>query len=209
MILDTNAEYTEKMLETAVKAASSAGEILKKGFGTSFSVETKTGVHDLFTEYDQAAEDAILDCIGKKFPDHSFLSEESGLTEHEGGTVRWIIDPIDGTLNFCHSISHFAVSIAAELRGEILCGVVYNPVTGEMFRARRGAGAWLNDKELHVSTAKELKQSVLAIGFPFNTEFDPGHCISCFAKVAEQGAIIHLTVPPSCSVNPDSSLRKE
>lgn len=179
---------TKVLLDAAVEAAIKAGEVLKDGFGTSFSVSIKSGAHDLVTEYDKAAEKAVISRLKKQFPDHAFLSEEAGLSEHGGESVRWIIDPIDGTLNFCHSIPYFAVSIGAEHDGRLLCGVVFNPVTDELFFARKGGGAWLNDKKLQVSRTEGLKKAVLAIGFPFNTEADPGHCISRFARVAGEGA---------------------
>ncbi len=178
------------LLDAAVGAAAEAGKILVEGFGTSFAAKTKSGVHDLVTEYDKTAEQCIIDKLKERFPGHSFLGEETGLSESAEGkeAIRWIIDPLDGTLNFCHAIPYFAVSIAAENSGGLLVGVVYNPVTAEMFTARKGGGTQLNGKPLNVSMTAELKDSVLAIGFPFDTTRDPDHCITRFARVAGTGA---------------------
>jgi len=177
-----------KLLAAAVDAARGAGKILKDGLGTDFSRSTKSGPHDLFTEFDKLAEDLIESRLRRTFPSHAFLGEETGKTGMpESGNIRWIIDPIDGTLNFCRSIPYFCVSIAAECDGTILCGVILNPVTDELFTASRGGGAFLNGQRIHVSPTKGLRNTVMAIGFPFNTEGDPGHCLSYFAELGSRG----------------------
>lgn len=179
-----------ELLAVARKAALEAGELLKDGFGTSFQINNKEGKHNLVTEFDHKAERAIIDCIKSTFPDHTFLAEESGSSGAHADTVRWIIDPLDGTVNFAHSIPIFCVSIAAEWAGEILCGVIYAPMTNELFWGSKGEGAWLNDLPLKVSTTDSLEDAILVTGFPYNAWENPQHCIDHFARFIKMGVPI-------------------
>jgi len=136
----------------AMEAALQAGEILKSGFGTDYKISSKDSKNNLVTEYDHKSEKAIIEIIKSRFPDHKFLAEESGKSGAKGdNVVRWVIDPLDGTVNYAHSIPIFSVSVAAEFNGKILVGVVYNPMTNEVFTAREGQGAYLNGKPIRVS----------------------------------------------------------
>ena len=129
------------LLATAIEAARRAGDLLRQGFGTSFAISSKEGKHNLVTEYDQAAERAIIGCIADVWPGHTFLAEESGATGISADSVvQWIVDPLDGTVNFAHNIPIFSVSIAAALNGDVLCGVIYQPLLDELFTAARGHG---------------------------------------------------------------------
>jgi myo-inositol-1(or 4)-monophosphatase len=187
--MTTTNESPAQLLTVAVSAANEAGRILKDGFGTSFSKTRKTGAHDLITEFDKLAEDIIESHLKNAFPKHTFLGEETGQVGAIQSTgTRWIIDPIDGTLNFCRSIPYFGVSIAAEKNGAIVCGVIFNPITGEQFTATRNGGAYLNGKQLQVSLNSTLNSSVIAFGFPFNTEGNPDQCLSHFAAIGAKGA---------------------
>ena len=178
-----------QLLASAIQASTSAGNILKEGFGTTFSAAAKTGVHDLVTEFDKLAEDLIEARLRKAYPGHVFLGEEAGqIGQPHKGVVRWIIDPLDGTLNFCRSIPYFCVSVAAELDGRIICGVIYNPISGELFSAAKGCGAYLNGGRIYVSRVSLLQSAVLSYGLPFSTKGDPGHCLRHFANVASSGA---------------------
>ena len=135
----------EELTECAVFAALSAGKILKQGFGTSFEIFNKEGKNNLVTEFDKLSETRIIEIIHNKFPEHVFLAEESGNTGiMTDDKVRWIIDPLDGTVNFANNLPIFSVSIAAEFKGELLCGVVYHPILDELFVAKKGGGAFLN-----------------------------------------------------------------
>lgn len=176
----------EQLKLVALEAAFKAGELLKGGFGTSFKIENKEGKNNLVTEYDKASEACIIQEIRKNFPNHGFLAEESGSSA--GEEILWIIDPLDGTANFAHSIPWFAISIAATRGEEILCGVVFNPMTGELFTAEKGQGAFLNGQRLKVSQEQSLDHAMLGMGFPAKSLADnPLHCIDRLADFVAQG----------------------
>ena len=119
------------------------------------------------TDADTASEKVVIETIRKAFPAHTILAEESGLSR-AGAPYRWIIDPLDGTTNFAHSLGLFAVSIACAKEDDILCGVVLNPVTAELFSAVKGGGAELNGGPISVSDTARVADSLLATGFPYN-----------------------------------------
>lgn len=178
----------QDLLETAKSAAKTAGEILKEGYGTAFRIDNKQGRNNLVTEYDYAAEKAIITQIKERYPNHKFLAEESGET---GGTeideVIWVIDPLDGTVNFAHAIPIFAVSIAAWKKGELLCGVIYQPLLDELFYASKGEGAFLNGKRISVSESDDMHTSLLVTGFPYNVDKNPYDCVGTFVKIVLNG----------------------
>ena len=119
------------------------------------------------TEADLAAETTILEMLQSHFPQDNILSEEGG-DQDRVSSRTWIVDPLDGTTNFAHGFPFFAVSIALEVEKEIVLGVVYSPVLEEFFHARLGKGAFLNDRPIHVSRASELRESLVATGFPYD-----------------------------------------
>jgi myo-inositol-1(or 4)-monophosphatase len=170
----------------AIQAALRAGEELKRGFQTSYSITTKPGKHNLVTDYDTLAEEIILSMIHKEYPDHSVLAEESG-EELKSSTVTWIVDPLDGTVNFAHNIPVFSVSIAAAIENEVVCGVVYQPITGELFVAEKNKGSFLNGQPLKVSSVSSLDDSFLATGFPYNLNENPLGCIEHLLSVLRKG----------------------
>ena len=149
-----------------IGAAYHGGKILQTHFGKIFKI-SKKGVIDLVTEADIETEKRIIAIIQKKFPDHSILSEESGLKRY-GAKYQWIIDPLDGTTNFAQNVGQFAVSIAFAADGNVLVGVVLNPITGELFTAVIGEGAELNGRPIKVSNSKVVQESLLATGFPYD-----------------------------------------
>jgi len=124
-------ESLEIMLKNAIESAKIGGEILKEGYGTLYEISTKEGKNNIVTEYDLKSEKAIIANIKKYYPDHSILAEESGKSNSENSEYRWIIDPLDGTVNFSHNIPIFSVSIAVEKDGEIIIGVIYHPLLDE------------------------------------------------------------------------------
>lgn len=170
----------------AIDAALQAGEILRQGFGTVFSISQKEGKHNLVTEYDHLAEKSIISFLTKHVPDSCFLAEESGST---GSCVEnvWVIDPLDGTVNFAHQIPVFSVSIALEKKGKLFCGVVYQPITHELFVTEKGHGAFLNGKKLKVSETSVLSDALLCTGFPYNLHENPFHCIDHFVDILRLG----------------------
>ncbi len=169
----------------AIEAALAAGDILRQGFGTNFQVQSKSGHHNLVTEYDHKAEKAIINFIKENVPNSQFLAEESG--ESGSSDITWIIDPLDGTVNFAHGVPIFAVSIAVEVKGKVVSGVVYQPMTQELFVAELGKGAFMNGRKMDVTETPTLKQSILATGFPYNLEENPGDCIDHFVDILHAG----------------------
>ena len=180
---------SSELLNLAIIAALEAGGLLERGFGTLFEISSKPGKHNLVTEYDKLSEKTIIETISKKFPSHSFLAEESGASS-PGGSVTWIIDPLDGTVNFAKTIPIFCVSIAACVNKEVICGVVYQPITKELFFAEKGKGAFLNGKKLQVTKTTSLEDAFLSTGFPYNVDKNPLHCIEAFASIARLGSPI-------------------
>ncbi len=148
----------------------------------------KKGEIDLVTEADIQAEKAVLDILRRAYPDDSILSEEAG--EREQSSHRtWVIDPLDGTTNFAHAFPFFAVSIALEVRGKTVLGLVSNPYMNEHFEARAGAGAKLNAKPIRVSATRRVKDALIGTGFPYDVHEKPDRVMSLFRKmiVAAQG----------------------
>jgi myo-inositol-1(or 4)-monophosphatase len=153
--------------------ARQAGAILRDGYEKEHQVSYK-GVIDLVTEVDHASESFLIGEITRQFPDHSLLAEESGKLG-ERGAHHWLIDPIDGTVNYAHGIPIFCVSIAYAFDGTVTLGVVYDPMRDEMFSAERGRGATLNGRPLACSQTETLGRSLLVTGFPYdawNSEYD-------------------------------------
>ncbi|HQU45320.1 MAG TPA: inositol monophosphatase family protein [Pirellulales bacterium] len=145
------------------EAARVGGDVLLSWAGR-FGVREK-GPSDLVTEADLASQQAIREVLLGAFPDHGFLAEENEQIASRCDDYRWIVDPLDGTMNYVHAVPNFAVSIALEQRGEVVVGTVYDPVSGECFSAARGRGAWLNGKRLRASGATDLAQALVAVSF--------------------------------------------
>lgn len=178
------------MLRSTLLEATQAGatEILRF-FQKSFTVSNKEGVNNLVTEADHASEKAILAVIRKKFPDHQILAEESGKLVQDS-TYKWIIDPIDGTVNFAQGIPLNCVSIGIEYEGEIILGAVYNPHLNEFFVAEKGKGATLNEKPIRVSDKTETIKSCLVTGFPYTYINEPNGPIEVFERFVRKGVSV-------------------
>ena len=154
------------MLNFAVRVAGDAGRLLRDRLGSSIEIEHKGSI-DLVTDVDLASERLIREAISTYYPRHEILAEEGGLAE-SSSEYRWIVDPLDGTTNYAHGYLNFCVSIALEHCGEVVIGVVYDPMREEMFTAERGAGATLNNRAIRVSKTDDLMQSLLSTGFPYD-----------------------------------------
>jgi len=152
--------------QVALRAARAAGRIHLRWLNKTQTTR-KSNALDLVTEADKEAEAAVIATIRRAFPDHAILAEESGASEQQS-RHRWIIDPLDGTTNFAHGFPAFCVSIAYEHRGRVQLGVVFDALRKELFTARRGKGARLNDKPMRVSKANTLATALLATGFPYD-----------------------------------------
>jgi len=154
------------MLNIAVKAARRAGSMITRASEDigSLTINDKS-YNDFVTEVDVASERIIIDTLKEAYPSHSFLGEESGLSNDSENV--WIIDPLDGTTNFLHNYPQYAVSIALVQKGEITQAVVYDPNRNDLFTATKGQGAYLNDRRIRVSKKTKLKDSLIGTGFPF------------------------------------------
>jgi len=156
----------DQYLETARKAAQKAGLMLVQNIRSSREITYK-GKVDLVTNFDRQSQGIIHDSIKKDFPEHDIMAEE-GLRKEKGSDFRWIIDPIDGTTNYAHRFPVFSISIAVKKKGEVLVGLVLDPIRNELFTAKKGEGAYLNNQEIRVSCIEELDKSLLATGFPYD-----------------------------------------
>ena len=151
-----------------IAAARKAGRGLIRDFGELENLQvSKKGPADFVTTADQRTERILIEELSRTRPGYGFLVEEHGLIEGPDKSHRFIIDPIDGTTNFLHGIPQFAISIALEREGQLVSGLVFNPVTDELYVAEKGHGAYLNDKRLRVAARKNLSETLIASGAPF------------------------------------------
>jgi len=179
--------------QVAVKAAYQAAGILRSRFGNISRIYKKDAV-EIVTEADTESEKEIISCIRARFPEHSILSEEAG--QKDGNDeFRWVIDPLDGTVNFAHQVPIFCISIALTYRDDIVLGVVLNPVDGELYTALRGQGSQLNGRPIRVSTPTAVSESLLVTGFPYHVRkvFEPimaryGNCLKASQAVRRLGS---------------------
>jgi myo-inositol-1(or 4)-monophosphatase len=158
------------VLNFAIQTARDAGRILGEKFGRKIQISNK-GAIDLVTEADLASEKLIVERIQTYYPRHSILAEESGSTVAAGpekSDFRWIVDPLDGTTNYAHGYPCFCVSIGLEHQGQLVIGVIYDPIRDELFSAERGQGATLNGRRIRVSEVDQLSVALLCTGFPYD-----------------------------------------
>jgi myo-inositol-1(or 4)-monophosphatase len=188
----------DSIKRTAIAAAYQGAQVLRSRFGHISDIRKKAAA-EIVTEADTESEKQIISAIHAKFPDHGVLSEECGL-RNRSSEYQWIIDPLDGTLNFAHQVPIFCISIAVSRGDDIVLGVVLNPVNGELFSAERGKGAQLNGKPIHVSSVLKVSESLLVTGFPYDvyTFFDDviyryGTCLKAAQGTRRLGsAALHL-----------------
>jgi myo-inositol-1(or 4)-monophosphatase len=167
--------------ETAARAARESGKIIKDQFGKQKEIKFKGRINPV-TDVDLKSEEAIIDIIRSRFPDHDIITEESQLAL-SGSPYRWIIDPLDGTVNYSHDYPVAAVSVALEIQGTVEIGIVYNPIREEFFHAVKGQGAFLNDEPIHVSKIDTLEKSLLATGFPYDIRERPDNNLAQFNRL--------------------------
>jgi len=161
------------LLNVMIKAAQKAGRMLKRDFGEVERLQVSVkGPANFATAADHRAEEIVREELERARPGYGFLGEEGGAREGSDKSHRWIVDPLDGTLNFLHGIPHFAISIALEREGTIVAGVVYNPANDELFTAERGKGAFVNDQRLRVAARKRLADAVVACALPHPSRGD-------------------------------------
>ena len=174
--------------QTLLDAAHAGAAELKRYFNNPAlkTAYKDGGVNDLVTEADHASDKAIIGVIRAQFPNDFILSEETGNVPTDS-RVKWIIDPIDGTINFAHGIPICCVSIGVEKDGEMMMGVVYNPFLNELFFAEKGQGAFLNGEKIHVSTQADVAKSCLVTGFPYTYIDAHNGPLQCFERFIRQG----------------------
>lgn len=178
----------KKALTFAETTARSAGEILKLGFHKKKQIRYK-GVIDPVTEYDLKSEKHIVAALKKNYPDHGILSEE-GDNKKSTDQYRWVIDPLDGTVNYAHKMPVYAVSIALMENDDPIVGVVYDPEKDEMFSAVKNGGAFLNGKKISVSKESKLNRSLLATGFAYNIKKAKKNNLGTFARMMKQAQAV-------------------
>lgn len=183
-------EYMEKNLDpnylafVATQAVLEAGFALKQGFGTEFEISAKPGRQNIVTQYDHLSEKIILDKIKENFPSHTILAEEGGLSQKiDSETPLWIVDPLDGTSNFAHQIPLFSISVAVHYQGKGVFGIIYQPLTNELFIAVKDQGAFLNGKKMSVSQSKVLDDSLIQVGLPSHSTNQPTISIENLSKL--------------------------
>ena len=165
--------YISPALNVMIAAARKAGRPLIRDLGELENLQVSMkGPSDFVTNADKRTERILIEELSRARPGYGFLGEEGGAVEGPDKTHRFIIDPIDGTLNFLHGVPHFAISIALEREGQLVSAVVYNPATDDLFVAEKGHGAYLNDKRLKIAARKNLNEAVLATGVPFRGHGD-------------------------------------
>jgi myo-inositol-1(or 4)-monophosphatase len=157
---------TPKLLSALRRALAEGGRIVRRYAASGFDIGFK-GVANVVTTADRESERAILRILKGAFPDHGFLMEESG-ARASASPYRWVVDPLDGTVNFAHGVPVSCVSIAVDRAGEALAGGVLNPFSDELFLAVRGRGATLNGKKIRVSKTAEMIDALMATGFPYD-----------------------------------------
>ena len=168
-------------LDVAVRAAREGGSILHQGLGRAREVNHK-GFRDLVTELDLASQKKILGIIGEAFPDHRLIAEEGSQALDLSGPV-WIVDPLDGTTNFVHGLPIYGVSICLAVDGEPLVGAIFDPEREELFTARAGAGAALNDSPIRVTSISELDQALVVTGFAYDLEESLDRDLARFSRM--------------------------
>ena len=172
------------ILDYAKTMALEAGEIQLKLFRSQeLEIATKQNDFNVVTTADKASETIIIESINKIFPDHSILTEESGLSFKGNGDWEWVIDPLDGTTNYSAGLPWFNVSIGIKHKGETVVGVVYAPRLNEMFTAVKGQGAALNGKAIHPSETPVLTKAVVSTGFPYDKAVNPDNNLDNFKRI--------------------------
>jgi len=194
-------DIIQDYLSLAIEVAREAGDFAHRAQIGELQITTKTNEMDIVTQIDSRNERQIRDTVLARYPNHIFLGEELGASDEtpapfQGGgrevvdSVRWIIDPIDGTVNFAHGLPVWCVSVGVEVNGVVECGVIYNPNLNELFSVRRGNGAYLNGQRISVSKTSNPQHGLFVTGFPYNVHENPGSVIEQFVSFLSRGLLI-------------------
>jgi myo-inositol-1(or 4)-monophosphatase len=180
------------LITVMTRAADKAARRLRRDFGEVENLQvSKKGPADFVSAADLRAEQILREELSRARPDYGFLMEESGASPASGGSERcWIVDPLDGTSNFLHGLPHFCISIGLEDNGELVAGVIYDPLKDEMFAAEKGVGAYLNGRRIRVSSRSRLNEALIGTGTPFKGHGDaPTFLAEANAIMAETAGI--------------------
>ena len=173
-------------INVIIKACMKASRFLIRDFGEIENLQVSSKAPgDFVTSADKRTEKIIVEELQKAQPNYGILTEESGILNGSNNKNRWIIDPIDGTMNFLNGIPQFAISIGYEENDEIKCGVIFNPITNEMFCAEKGNGAYLNNSRIRVSNKKKFQESLLVTGGPKQTSKIKEKIFSEYIKISK------------------------
>jgi myo-inositol-1(or 4)-monophosphatase len=172
--------------QTLLDAINAGAKELKYFFNGKFAISHKEGINNLVTEADHASDKAIREVIKTAYPDHGIVSEESD-EKFSDSEYKWIIDPIDGTVNFANGIPICCVSIGLEFKGSMFMGAVFNPILNEFYFAEKGKGATLNGNPISVSNKTEVSSSCLVTGFPYTYLDHPNGPLEVFSKLIRKG----------------------
>lgn len=167
------------MITDLINIAKEAGSIIKEGFNKKLNIEFKSNESDLVTNIDKASEKLITDFVKKKYPSHGILAEEGGEIKNSSEYI-WVIDPLDGTVNFAHGLPVFSVSIGLQKNNKTIAGVVYDVMQDILYSSEEGSGAYANSHKLNVSSNSNLSHSILVTGFPYNIAENPFNAIEKF-----------------------------
>jgi myo-inositol-1(or 4)-monophosphatase len=172
------------MINDLILIAKEAGSIVREGFNNNLSINFKTNESDLVTNIDTASEKLITDFIRKKYPTHGILAEEGGETKQSSEYV-WVVDPLDGTVNFAHGLPIFSVAIGLQKEGETIAGVVYDVPQDVIYSAEAGGGAYADSTKINVTGNDNLKHSILVTGFPYNIRENPYNALEKFVALTK------------------------
>ena len=182
------------LMNVMTAAAQKAARGLKRDFGEVALLQvSRKGPADFVSAADKKAEKILFEELSRARPGYGFLMEEGGSVEGKDKTHVWHIDPLDGTTNFLHGVPHFAISVALERDGQLVAGLVYNPVTDEMFVAEKGQGAYLNNQRLRVAQRSDIREAVVCCGIPHIGRGDHRQCLSELAQVMAVTAGVRRT----------------
>jgi myo-inositol-1(or 4)-monophosphatase len=176
-------------IDELIRLAKGAGNILKDGYGKQHEIQMK-GTIDLVTEIDKQAEDYLITKINNMHPSDMIIGEESGTHNAGGSGGQWLVDPLDGTVNYAHGVPFFSVSLAYAYKGQVMQGVVYDPMRDECFSAVRGQGALLNGVPLRVSSVDKMVGAMLCTGFPYNVHTTAENNLNHFTAFTMQAQAV-------------------
>ena len=180
---DASPETSDVLLALAERLAREAGAIQRDRYESELEIQTKSAAIDLVTEVDRQCEALIVSGIRSERPEDAILAEEGGSREQVSADWRWIVDPLDGTVNFAHGFPRFCVSIGIEYRGRRQVAVVYDPLLDECYRAVRGQGAFLGPRRLRISNANTIGESLVATGFAYDVHRSGADNLQHFARM--------------------------